>query len=530
MTYKHNPKTERLAILKDEHGSERTVSLIRKKWQGKKPFSIALGYGDEYRYAIHTASHQWLYFALNNMPEVVCERVYYPGDEKYALASRAGRGIQTLETGRNLQDFDVIGYTLNYEGLYPHILRMLSLAGIPLKREQRGEDTYPLMLGGGYSATYNPVPLSGIFDAIVIGEAEQIIIPLINACKSSPTNNKRLSALSRIQGIYVPKEHKGQDLQSAEPADLDSISIPGIVTPRSYWPGYYFLEVARGCFHNCLFCVMPRVFRPARFKNVDKVIDEANTMRALTNKIRLISPADTDHPRISEIYNRLHKLGFTIGAGSQRADMLDNTFISHFTETTHGPFTIAPEAATDRLRKTLGKDITNEDIFRSVKLAATLKLKRLRVFFIIGFEGECDDDRREIIHIIQKTRDILDSGGSSGTRITAVVNCHIKKPHTPCERQKQMVKKDYFQEISFLKEMAQEIRGVEIISMDPKLLLIEEILVRGDETSGEVLLESFTENTESSWLRACESKGCSPAEYTRERAKDEVLPWHFIRL
>ena len=498
-------------LLQVEKGN--TLNLKNKT---KAQFKIGLGFASEYKYAIHTIGFQYIYFKINEYEDFFCQRFYYP--DLIDLHKRSKIPVLTQETNSPINKMELLLFSLNYEGNYLKLLDLLNLSGIQLNKAKRG---FPILIAGGICPTYNPEPLKNIFDAFVIGEAEDVLPKILKAYKNKLKKHDFLKKISSVQGVYVPGYNT--KVKKAQTASLNTNLTSHITTPFSKFPNTLFLEIQRGCQHNCKFCILSHSFKEARMRSINKILKIAKKQISFCKNIRLISPSSCDHPNAKKIYEKVKELGFSIKSGSQRADrLIQKKDILKFVK--NDKLTIAPETASANLRNKINKQITNKQIYDCVRLAAKNKYKTIQFFFIIGFSNETSKDRQEIIKMVKKTREILDSNNSEKTTIELTINCHIKKPHTDFERDAQLKVDKYLIHINKIKSALKKIK---IDYMDETLLLLEAILVRGSEKEGMLLEKIYSALGINPKRKDIENLINTDKYFTKIRGK---LPWSFINL
>jgi len=536
MEYKESLKK----LLSEERGN--VIDLEDKRRRKKNLTKWGHGFSEEYKVGMLTLGFQIIYFLLNKRKDVFCERFFLPEEKDQ------DQKILTLETQSPLSEFDILSFSFSYELQYKNAIKMLELSGIPVFSSDRLEE-HPLLIGGGICLTYNPEPLADILDVIVVGEAEEVIEDIVEVYekwkKIKRTKKELLKALSKIEGVYIPSFYEpvfdGYLIKSFEPKikgihkavkrhwikNLDNSPNSFIISRNTLWPDYYFLEIARGCGHHCRFCVLGYIFRKPRIKTFREISKAVEKAIKITNKIRLITPSDDDHPQIIEILRKLRELGFEITLGSQRADLLTDEFVGQLNK--QDVLTIAPEAGSNRLRKSINKTLTNKDVLKTVDYVIKYKIPEFQLYFIIGFPNEKESDIKAIADLTKKVRSRLDRSGGKDIHLKLTINSHIRKPHTPFQWEEQELFETYNKKISKIKSLLKDVKNIKINTMNKRQLLIEAILVRGDRRTGKVLFDAYKNgDTYQAWVEACEKNDVDYTFYSRKRNFNEILPWSIV--
>jgi radical SAM superfamily enzyme YgiQ (UPF0313 family) len=515
-------------ILLSEKGNPVNIKEKTRILEKRDIIRWAHGYPDEYKFGISCIGFQMIYFLLNEDKDTFCERFF--------LLEKKN-GVLTLETQTPLNKFEIISFTLHYEPLYPNFLKILEKSKIPIFSSERER---PILIGGGISASINPEPLSQFFDAFIIGEAEETIKKILEVYKKNRRKRKKeiLREFAKIDGVYVPSFYRIKYLRNGEiraiasergaPKKVEKQCMEDInyfqhfiVSPFSVDPNLCMIEIARGCNRGCRFCMLGHFFRPERFRKKEIIIKIAKNLRKYTNKIRLVAPSVDEHPEIIEILKELKSMGYKIKVGSQRADLLSNEFLELID---NDFFTIAPETSL-KLRYRIKKMISDVQIFEAIEMLKKNKISELQLFLIIGFPFETKKDIEELIELIKKIRKKLDVN----TRLILNINCHIKRPFTPFQWEKQLSYGEYMKKIDFINKNLGKLPNTKIETMRRKQLIIEDILVRGDRIAGKILYDAYRfGNNVNAWYKALKLNKRNLRFYLRKRKFNEILPWDLI--
>ncbi|MDZ4165941.1 MAG: radical SAM protein [Smithellaceae bacterium] len=528
---------------------------------GSAEINICLAYPNFYRTGMSNLGFQTVYNLFNSQPGVCCERVFLPDPPDEEKLLRGGAPLCSLESHRALSDFDILAFSISFEGDYSNILKILRMGHISLEREDRLE-TEPLILGGGVAVTLNPEPLGNFFDLFLIGEGEELIpefIALYRQCNPGPSarNDTREGRCSRrdllitlqreVEGVYVPGFY-GPDqnnplrmvpLQPGMPArirrrwlsDPDSHITEECIHPaEAEFGDMYLLEVNRGCGRGCRFCAAGYLYRPVRFRSREVLADSLARGARTKGKVGLIGTAVSDHPELVSICRDILREGGKLGIGSLRMDRVSAEILQILKTGGVETIALAPEAGTERLRAVIKKGITEEDIRRAVELLIDQAILNVRLYFMIGLPTETDEDIQGIIELTRKiklwARDF--SGGKRGfKRITLSVNQFIPKPSTPFQWQPleniSLVKK----KLKIINQALRREPTIEINHDLPKWNYIQALLSVGDRQVGALLLA--VDRLRGGWPQAIKESSLNPDDYVyRLKSYEETLPWEII--
>jgi radical SAM superfamily enzyme YgiQ (UPF0313 family) len=515
-----------------------TISLIRRRlkkekgtiykdWGGRLP--IAIAYANTYFIGMSNLGLHVIYRVLNERPNIVCERVFYEAN---------GASI-SLESQRPLTDFAVLAFSLSFELDYFNLLTMLQQAGIPLRAEHRDE-SHPLLIAGGPCVTANPEPLAPMFDAFVIGEGEVVAPFLADTLWHGLEIGREdlLKQLASIPGVYVPRfyhvETENEHIISIRPipglrhpvrrqwlADLDtSPANSAIVTEDTEFGDMYLMEVSRGCRRGCHFCLAGFAYLPMRERSLEGLLASAEEGLKHRRKLGLVGASLSDYSYIEQLVTGLRGLGAEISVASLRVDPLPKPLLQALVDSGARTLTIAPEAASERLRKKINKGISTENIMHAVELAADYDFPHLKLYFMIGLPTETDTDARQIVELVRSVR------GRFHRHLTVNISPYVPKAQTPFQRMP-MAPRDVLE--SRLRYVKSNLRpmNVETRADSVRWAEVQGILARGDRRVGQALM-SMESSSLSAWRRAMEGTGLKPKMYLRNRSTDEVLPWSTV--
>ena len=536
-----------------------------KKDQKKVKLRIALAFPDLYEIGTSHFGLQILYHILNNHNEVLAERVFTPATDMEAYLRSSGLPLSSLESQTPLGRFDIIGFSLLYELNYTNVLTILELSEIPFFSRQRDE-THPLVIGGGPCAC-NPEPMAEFFDAIVVGDGEDVIAKMSLAWLEWESGGDKdretiLKMWSRIEGVYVPAFFKPivdpngfqtlipkfpdyPSVKRAVVGDLDTTSVPDtpIVPYGKPIHDRLRLEVSRGCTRGCRFCQAGMIYRPVRERSVSNLISLSDSSIASTGyeDISLLSLSTGDYrcivPLLEGLMVRYEPEQIAVSFPSLRAGTLTPALMNLVKKVRKTGFTIAPEAGSQRLRDVVNKNITEKEIENTVKDAFHLGWHLIKLYFMVGLPTETDDDLRAIIDLVKKLKKIKDLESKKGT-IKVSIATFIPKPHTPFQWSSQISLEESKQKIKWLKKNL-KIPGVQVKWQNPEVSIIEGLWARGDRRLSSVLLSAYQKGCKfdgwsdtfqyPAWKEAFYDAGIDIDFYTtRVRDKAEPLPWDHI--
>jgi len=501
-------------IKKARQRLSREQGTIHKDWGGRTP--IALVYPNSYYIGMSNLGLHAIYRLLNSYGEVVCERAFW---ESQGLPL-------SLESQRPLADFAVLAFCISYEADYFNVAQILKTSGIPLYAAER-DGSHPLVIAGGPCITANAAPLSPFFDCLAIGEAEPIIPSLLPILVSGGERDKLLKALASSPGIYAPRYHSGTAVVRQWLKNLDDFPAASVVLTRDTELGdLYLMEVERGCNWGCRFCLVSNAFRPVRFRSLDNLIAQAEEGLKYRKRLGLVGPSISDHPQIEELVVELRQMGAGLSFSSLRIKPLSATVLRALAEGGAQTVTLAPEAGSLRLRQSIKKGISDDDILKAIDRVAEQRIKQLKLYFMIGLPTETDEDIEAIIKLALSGKSILDRR-QSGARLTLNVTPFVPKAGTPFQWLPMERTAALNHRLSLLRKGLQP-KGIKIKSESPAWSEVQAVLARGGAEVAEVLADVESVSL-SGWRQAVEKCHLDTDFYAHQRWDTaQKLPWAMV--
>ncbi len=524
---------------------------------------VCLVFPDLYEVGMSHLGLLILYLILSRREGIFVDRAYAPARDLEALLREEKFPLLSLRAKRPLKEFDLVGISYPYELCATNIVNILDLSGIPVWGRERGEAD-PLILGGG-SAVANPEPVADFYDAIIIGEAEEAILEVVEkllaAKETRASRRELLEELSTLPGLYVPSffearyeagEFKGlfplkagyERIRRRVVPTLDAVPYP--YCPPVPWAEIAHdrlaLEISRGCTRGCRFCQASSLYRPVRERDIPRLLAMAEEGLSATgwDEVSFLSLSAGDYSCLTELivsFNRRflpEKVALSLP--SLRVGSLNETIIGEIKKVRKTGFTLAPEAGTERLRQVINKDISEEALFETAKTAFEAGWRHLKLYFMIGLPTETPDDLEGIVRLARRLTRVK---GKDGPQVNVSVSTFIPKPHTAFQWERQITLEETRARLSFLRARLSR-RKLKFKWHKPEQSFLEGVLSRGDRRLSALIYEAFRRGARldgwsdefrfEAWLEAARALGLDLSSYLRERGLDEPLPWEHIDL
>ena len=532
---------------------------------------FAFCFPDTYEIGMSHLGMKILYSQFNSRDDIWCERVFAPGIEAEKIMVDNGIPLYALESHDPIKEFDFVGFTLQYELSYSNVLNMLKLAEIPLKSSDRTDWSTPVVVAGGPCAC-NPEPLADFIDIFFLGEGEEVDLEVIDlyktARKKGISKAEFLKLAAQIEGVYVPSlysvsYHNDGTILSVEAEK----GVPSVVKKRiikdlnkSHYPDKFVVpfveivhdravqEIFRGCIRGCRFCQAGYIYRPVREKSADVANKQAKSLCDTCGyeEVSLNSLSTSDYTEIEGLLEEMLKWSepnnISIALPSLRIDNFPKELLEKVQSVRKSSLTFAPEAGTQRLRDVINKNITEDEIISTCKMAFESGYTAVKLYFMLGLPTETNEDLEGMAQLAQKVVDLYYSNPArkkgKPVNVSISVATFVPKPFTPFEFEPQVTLDEIVKKQEHLLHSVTS-KKISVSYHQSNISFLEGIFARGDRRLGDVLLKAVEKGVKfdgwdecfkfDEWINAFEECGIDPTFYSsRKREYDEIMPWDHL--
>ena len=535
---------------------------------------VALCYPNTHGIGMANLGMHTMYELFNNIPEVSCERVFLPDEAEMREYEKSRTPLLSLESQTPLKDFDVVAFSISFETDYLNMAKMLQMSQIPVRSEKRNH-FHPLVIMGGAASFLNPEPIADFTDVIAVGEGEILVHQLIDTILEGGTKDEILLNLAKLgRGFYIPSLYNviynddgtvfdyvpkeagvpkrvGRALAAVNPKEgtlrralkrgekdlADFLMNQEVFCPStSIWsPGAemgdrLLVEISRGCSQGCRFCWAGYNYYPPRVVPAKDILAKAREWREKTNKIGLVSTAVCDHPEISTILSELRKMDYKITVSSLRLDQISEELLDALVESNDQQIAVAPETGSDRLRRVINKNLTNDEIVDICGAIFDRGMLTVKLYMMVGLPTETEEDLEEMFVLVERIKNrMLEAGKKFGRagKIIPSLNGFVPKPNTPLQWDGILNEKELKQRIKYVAKNLSRIPNVEVRFMSARIAHEQALFSSGDRTVSKVIEAAarMGGNLKEA-IRLTETD--VDFHISRNRSYDEFLPWSIV--
>lgn len=498
--------------------------LYERKLNKYSDYNVWFAFPECTSFSLSSLGFLWLFKEIDETENIYIERIC----------------TDTEKTVLKPSEVDSIGFSFTFDMDFMNIFSMLEKYNIPFKRSERN-NSHPIIFAGGPVLTTNPAPYKDIFDFIIIGDGEGVNVKALNICrkvkkdiqegKIEQENFKTTlyNELSKVEGIYVPTIHNFNNKVKKSHSKLEKCIYTPILSENSFFSDTFIIETSRGCYNCCGFCIASYINLPARFVKYETIIEKIELGLKHTNKIALLGALVSAHPKFEQIceyiYNKIQSgKQIEMSISSMRANTITPTVVKTLVAAGQKNITIAIEAASERLRKTINKHISEEQIFNAIRVSKENGLKGIKIYAMLGLPSETDEDVKEFIRLAKDLKSEF-----KGFDITFSFSTFVPKPHTPLQWSKREDTKSLEKKENFLKKEFHKI-GVSARFSSAKWDYYQTLLSRGDETITDYLIEVYKQGGKiGAYKSAAKMLNIDVEKYTtRGYSLNEKFPWDII--